>query len=83
MNNQEKILSEEQITAITNIANNYIYLDNIDFGKLSHDGVIEIIKTYEHFRPKLTVPQVKTVFEQLYSGQISFSKATQILNGDE
>lgn len=37
----------------------------------------------EQFRPKLTPTKVKRIFKKLYSGEITFSKATQILNGDE
>lgn len=37
----------------------------------------------EQFRPKLTIEQVKEIYSKLWTCQISFSEATQILNGDE
>ncbi len=70
MNNQEKILEIIEEQARTFLGSNEANLH-----------ASEIIA--EQFCMKLTVLKVKTVFEKLYSGEISFSKATQILNGDE
>lgn len=69
MNNQERIFE------IIN-ESRYGFLMEVNSYKASID-------LSQQFRPRLTVSQVKEVFEQLFNEQISFSKATQILNGDE
>ena len=70
MNNQEKILEiveEQQRTFLGSSEANLHASEEIA----------------DKFRPRLTVQQVKEVFEQLFNEQILFSKATQILNGDK
>jgi len=43
-------LTENQIGELSDIGRQYIYLDENDEGRLSHGGVVEIIKRYEELR---------------------------------
>jgi hypothetical protein len=43
-------LTQNQIGELSDIGRQYIYLDENDEGRLSHGGVVEIIKRYEELR---------------------------------
>jgi hypothetical protein len=43
-------MTENQIAELANIGRQYIYLDEVDKCRLSHGGVLEIIKRYEELR---------------------------------
>lgn len=70
MNNQEKILEiiEEQQRK---------FLGSNEANLHASEEIAE------QFRPKLKQSELEKVYTLLFKGEISFSKATQILNGDE
>jgi choline kinase len=43
-------MTENQIAELANIGRQYIYLDEADKCRLSHGGVLEILKRYEELR---------------------------------
>lgn len=75
MNNQEKILE------IIDRNKKRIFIGSIK-GRIvnEYEASKEIAN---QFRPKLKQSELEKVYTLLFKGEISFSKATQILNGDE
>lgn len=71
---QEKILKTLEI-------NQDIFSDVKNSNKLSSYDVADYVS--EHYRPRITVEQLREVYGKIFEGELSFSKATQILNGDE